>query len=305
MSGFSHEDALLLDRAALMKKLPFASLERREELLDVFVRAARLVMAPDIQEASRDDALRRIGVFLTEFCSWLQAPEAEVLALLKHKAALRESAGFLWMEALDGETHYSADSLKAFLKESAERRARERERKIALLQQRNERINARNEDVRIDPGFDRQMMELAISEAKAALAAGEVPVGAVLAIDGKVLARAGNRVVAGHDPTAHAEMIVIRSACAQTGSERLSGATLYVTLEPCGMCAAAISAARVSRVVWAAADPQRGAFGGKADICEVLGLNHRSKGGGGVLADEARALLQDFFKMKRNGDAHE
>lgn len=288
-----------------MKKLPLASLERRRELLDVFVRTARLVMAADIQRSSRDDALRRIGVFLAQFCSWLQASEAEVLALLLRQAALCESSGLFSMKALDGLCTYTADTLRAFLNESAERRAHERERKIALLQLQNERINARAADVRIDPGIDRQMMELAIDEAKKALTAGEVPVGAVLAIDGKVMARSGNQVVSGHDPTAHAEMVVIRRACAQTGSERLCGATLYVTLEPCGMCAAAISAARVSRVVWAAADPQRGAFGGKADICEVLGLNHRSMGCGGVLAGQARDLLQAFFKMKRNGEAHE
>ncbi len=142
-------------------------------------------------------------------------------------------------------------------------------------------------------------MALALAEAQAALAADEVPIGAVVVRDGAVLGRGRNRCRALKDPTAHAEFEALRAAFLATGDMRLPGATVYTTVEPCFMCAGALSHARVARVVWAVRDPK---FGGAASLGAVLTdprLNHRASVCEGVCADEARALLQGFFRAKR------
>ncbi len=143
-------------------------------------------------------------------------------------------------------------------------------------------------------------MDLALVEAERAGDLGEVPIGAVVvSADGAVLGRAGNRTRELADPTAHAEMLAIRQACAATGSERLHDADLYVTLEPCAMCAGAIVLARVPRVVYGTADPKAGAAGSVLDILAEPRLNHRPAVDGGVLAAECAALLTDFFTARR------
>lgn len=149
----------------------------------------------------------------------------------------------------------------------------------------------------------RSHMPLALDEARAAAARGEVPVGAVL-LDpaGHVLAKAGNQTVADHDPTAHAEILVIRQACADLGTQRLTGCTLYVTLEPCAMCAAAISAARIARVVYGADDPKSGGVAHGARVFSHPQCHHRPEVMDGIDADTSRALLQDFFAHRRGGD---
>lgn len=143
-------------------------------------------------------------------------------------------------------------------------------------------------------------MELALDEARAAAARGEVPVGAVLlGPDGAVLARAGNRTREQADPTAHAEMLVIRAGCAALGSERLTGCDLYVTLEPCAMCAAAIAAARVSRLYYGAADPKSGGVAQGARVFARPQSHHRPEIYDGIGATEAERLLKDFFAERR------
>jgi tRNA(Arg) A34 adenosine deaminase TadA len=145
-------------------------------------------------------------------------------------------------------------------------------------------------------------MDLALSEARAAGRRGEVPVGAVLvAPDGSVLAQAGNRTRELNDPTAHAEILVIRDAAARLGSERLGGTDLYVTLEPCPMCAAAISFARIARLYYAAADPKSG---GVAHGCRVFShpqTHHKPEVYDGIDASSAEVLLKDFFRTRREG----
>ena len=146
---------------------------------------------------------------------------------------------------------------------------------------------------------DRAFMALALDEARAALAADEVPIGALVVRDGAVLGRGRNRCRARRDPTAHAEFEALRQAFEATGDMRLPGATVYTTVEPCFMCAGALSHARVARVVWAVRDPK---FGGAVSLGTVLTdprLNHRAVVDEGVGADEARALLQWFFRAKR------
>lgn len=142
-------------------------------------------------------------------------------------------------------------------------------------------------------------MRLALLEAARAGAAGEVPVGAVLVHEGRVLASGFNQPIGLSDPSAHAEMRALRAAAAALGNYRLPGCELYVTLEPCAMCAGAILHARLARVVYAAGDPKTGAAGGVFDLFGYGQLNHQTEVVGGVLADEAGQLLRDFFAERR------
>ena len=147
-------------------------------------------------------------------------------------------------------------------------------------------------------GF-RSFMALALEEARAAASRGEVPVGAVVVQGAQVLARAGNRTRELADPTAHAEMLAIREACAALGSERLVGCDLYVTLEPCPMCAAAISAARVGRLYYGAADPKSGGVAVGARVFSHPQCHHVPEVYDGIGAGEAEALLKGFFGERR------
>jgi tRNA(adenine34) deaminase len=146
---------------------------------------------------------------------------------------------------------------------------------------------------------DIDFMRLALEQANKARAAGEVPVGAVLVNGDRVIAEGANRPIASHDPTAHAEIEALRSAGRALGSYRLTDAILYVTLEPCAMCAMAIVHARVRRLVFGAWDPRAGAAGSITDIFALPGLNHRVDVFGGVLMEECGSLLQEFFAERR------
>ena len=140
----------------------------------------------------------------------------------------------------------------------------------------------------------------ALELARAAAAAGEVPVGAVLVRDEVIVARAANRPIAACDPTAHAEIEALRAGARAAGGYRLNDTTLYVTLEPCVMCAAARVHARVRRVVFGAFDPQAGAAGSLIDVFKLAGLNHRVDVFGGVMDAPCAALLREFFEQRRN-----
>ncbi len=143
-------------------------------------------------------------------------------------------------------------------------------------------------------GFD-----TAFAEARAAAARGEVPIGAAILLDGRVIAQAGNRTREGNDPTAHAEVLAIRQACEALGSERIGGADLYVTLEPCPMCAAAISFARLRRLYYAAADPKGGGIEQGPRVYSHPTCHHVPEVYGGIREGEAAALLQAFFRDRR------
>ena len=148
-------------------------------------------------------------------------------------------------------------------------------------------------------GTDQSWMDLALAEARLADEGGEVPVGAVIVREGVVMARAHNRTIRDQDATAHAESLAIRAASAASGSWRLTGCTLYVTLEPCAMCAGAIVLARVDRVVFAAWDPKAGMAGSIGDLLRHPRLNHHPQVQGGVCETEAGALLRAFFAARR------
>lgn len=142
-------------------------------------------------------------------------------------------------------------------------------------------------------------MEIAIAEARKAEAHGDVPIGAAICRDGELLARAGNERELRRDPTAHAEILAIRAAAERLGGWRLPGTTLYVTLEPCAMCAGAIVLARIPTVVFGTPDPKAGAAGSVLDVLAEPALNHRPEVIAGVRAEECAALLRDFFAGRR------
>ena len=149
-------------------------------------------------------------------------------------------------------------------------------------------------------GEHERFMRLALTEAAAAQAGGEVPVGAVIVLEGRVIGVGGNRPIGAIDPTAHAEIVAMRAAAASLGNYRLTGATLYVTVEPCLMCVGAMIHARVGLVVFGAAEPRGGALVSAVRAHETPGLNHRLEVLGGVLEDDARTLMQQFFRDRRN-----
>lgn len=146
---------------------------------------------------------------------------------------------------------------------------------------------------------NRKFMEGALDEARAAAARGEVPVGAVVVVDGRIVSRAGNRTITDCDPTAHAEMVALREAAKIVGNYRLLDAVVYVTIEPCAMCAGAMIQARIGHVVYGADDPKGGAVRSCFSILDHPQLNHRVEVTPGVLGDQAAALLKDFFAARR------
>jgi tRNA(adenine34) deaminase len=147
--------------------------------------------------------------------------------------------------------------------------------------------------------LDRQFMQQAIEQAHLAAIAGEVPVGAVLVRDGQVISKAFNQPITNHDPSAHAEMLALRQAALTEQNYRLPGTTLYVTLEPCAMCAGAMVHARVDRIVFGAPDPKTGAAGSVVDLFAMKQINHQTSIEGGIMGDECGQLLKNFFKERR------
>jgi len=146
---------------------------------------------------------------------------------------------------------------------------------------------------------DRIAMQAALAEARLSAEAGEVPIGAVVVSDGAIIARGQNRVLRDLDPTAHAEIVALRAAAAALTNYRLTGCILYVTLEPCAMCAGAMIHSRLDRLVFAAADPKAGAAGSVLAVLNHPQLNHQMQVEQGILADEASDLLRNFFRERR------
>ena len=147
--------------------------------------------------------------------------------------------------------------------------------------------------------LDIRWMRRALDLARHAEQAGEVPVGAVVVLNDEVIGEGWNQPIVSHDPTAHADMVAMRAAAARIKNYRLTGATLYVTLEPCAMCAGAMVHARIARVVYGAADPKAGAAGSVFNLLESAALNHQAQVTGGVLAEECGAVLRKFFEARR------
>jgi len=146
---------------------------------------------------------------------------------------------------------------------------------------------------------DNECMHLAIAQARAAAVRGEVPIGAIIVLEDRIVAAAGNRTIGDCDPTAHAEIVALRAAAVTVGNYRLNGAALYVTLEPCAMCAGALVQARIARLIYGADDPKGGAVRTCMQVLDVGALNHRVAVTSGVLAEESVELLQSFFAARR------
>jgi len=146
---------------------------------------------------------------------------------------------------------------------------------------------------------DLEAMQAALAEARLAAEAGEVPIGAVVVRQGEILARGQNRVLRDLDPTAHAEIVALRAAAAALANYRLSGCALFVTLEPCAMCAGAMIHARLDRLLYAAADPKAGAAGSVLSVLNHPQLNHQMRVEQGILADDSAELLRSFFRERR------
>lgn len=151
----------------------------------------------------------------------------------------------------------------------------------------------------VDDQNDEEFMRAAMEEARGASLRGEVPVGAVVVLSGKIIASAGNRTIADCDPTAHAEVVALRAAARAAGNYRLMGAAIYVTIEPCAMCAGAMIQARIGRLVYGADDPKAGAVRSCFSILENAQLNHQVKVTSGILKEEAAVLLREFFAARR------
>lgn len=146
---------------------------------------------------------------------------------------------------------------------------------------------------------DEDYMRVALAEAQLAGACGEVPVGAVVVLDGQIVGRGYNQPIGRHDPTAHAEIVALRDAAMKLGNYRLPGCELFVTLEPCAMCSGAIMHARVARVVFGARDPKTGVAGSVIDLFAEARLNHHARIEGGVLAQDCGRMLSSFFAARR------
>lgn len=154
----------------------------------------------------------------------------------------------------------------------------------------------------VDRSLDAQFMAEALEQARLGAQLGEVPVGAVLVRDGEVLGRGFNQPIASRDPSAHAEMVALRAAALAVDNYRLPGSTLYVTLEPCSMCAGLIVHARVARLVFAASEPRAGVASSRGQFFQQDFLNHRVLVEGGLLAEESAELLRGFFRARRSSD---
>ena len=150
-----------------------------------------------------------------------------------------------------------------------------------------------------DPALDAEFMRAALAEASDAAERGEVPIGAVLTLDNRIIARAGNRTIADCDPSAHAEIVALRAAAKIVGNYRLLGTTLYVTIEPCAMCCGAMIQARIARLVYGADDAKAGAVRSCFAVLDHPQLNHRVAVTSGVLADDSAAILKTFFSARR------
>jgi tRNA(adenine34) deaminase len=146
---------------------------------------------------------------------------------------------------------------------------------------------------------DLEYMHLAMAQAQAAVLRGEVPVGALVVLEDRILSAAGNRTITDCDPTAHAEIVALREAARKAGNHRLLGASLYVTVEPCAMCAGALVQARIARLIYGADEPKGGAIRSCLQVLDAPALNHRVEVVSGVLAAEAAQLLQSFFSARR------
>lgn len=276
---------------------PLASLAQRDPADLRVVAGAAALGLPRGEGLAQERVTAHLERFLAGPGDWLAASAQELLTAVRD-AGFLEAAGDCWTAAIEPLPGVSEKRLEDDLEAAREILALRRARMKASLQTRNRTVNA-PKGVAADPEVDRRCMTAALEEARAAAARGEVPVGAVVAAEGRIIARAGNETLALGDPTAHAEVLALRRAAAVRENHRLAGTTLYVTLEPCPMCAGAISEARCARIVYGAGDARRGALEGALRLFDLPGVNHRPVIEGGLMAAEGEALVRAFFAERR------
>lgn len=270
------------------------------EEYDAFLRVA-LFFATDAGRAvcrSRGAIFAALTTFLAGEGSWVMATATALFDALEREGLVMQKEGTYHVSLPPGFPPTLSEALTFLENEASQTRLRTQQIR-AMLQEKNRRVNTKKQ-IPVDAAFDEAMMREALKEAHLAYEEGEVPVGAVLT-QGKILiARDHNRVIATHDATAHAEMRVLKTSLDTFNSERLpSETTLYVTLEPCPMCAGALLLARVSRVVWGASDRQAGAMGSRLMLQDAALLNWKARTTSGVLKGECEALLGEFFSRVR------
>lgn len=297
---YSRQTAAHFNRLSLRKGVSLVGISRNPTDLDVFFLTVSFFVTKGATECdlARDVFYVRLEDFLKRWAGWLKTTPEEVTEAMRACGCV----------AIYGEVCNvalaiapEADGPERVALEWAEmdnERVKRRARLRAQLQEKNRTVNAPKLP-QADPDLDPKVMNEALRMAAAARDNGEVPVGAVLVVDGNIVAEAANETIGRHDPTAHAEMLAIRKAAAMLGNERLTGSTLYVTLEPCPMCAAAIAHARIARVVWGADDPNCGGMRSALDVAAKAHMNHRAVHTPGVLRSECEAILKDFFQGKR------
>lgn len=293
---YSLADIERFTELSVRRGIPLASLVRADPRDRRVAAGAALLFVPP-GALPRGQVLEHLSAFLRGPGDWLAAEPEEIFEAAREEGLL-EPQGEGWASLLEPMPGVTARRLADETEAAAEilkmRRARMRE----ALQARNREVN-RPPEPSANPEEDARFMQLALEEARQAGLAGEIPVGAVVVAGGRVIGAAGNETLRTGDPTAHAEVAALRRAAAAAGTHRLADASLYVTLEPCPMCAGAIAEARCSRIIYGAADPRRGAVRGALRLFDLPGVNHRPHVTEGVLAAEGEALIRTFFARRR------
>lgn len=282
----------------IRKGSTFASLEKhsRDDLF--YVLKAFSVYLPDATVPA-GQAIEAAQQFLNRAGFWLNEKPMGVLLTSLKKGIIREATVGYQKVYRDP---YTREALEEAILKEEDRRQRFRDNVRQVLQRRNREINSVKHAQVAD---DARFMAEALSYAREALERGEVPVGAVVVSDGAVVGAGGNAMIQTCDPSAHAEVIAIRKAAKALGDYRLPKTTLYVTLEPCAMCASLIAHARIARVVYGAPDPKAGACGGAFNLFTTKGTNHRPVLAGKVKAAQCAELLTRFFEARRAKDRSE
>lgn len=297
---FTDKTAAHYNRLTLRNGISLGGLSRNPLDLEVFFVTALFFVSEggSCCELSQEDFLNRLEHFRSHHAAWLVSSSQDIFEHMQACGLAVLADASVNFCAPGSEVFSDSQAVLSYWQELEAERVRRRHRVRAQLQAKNREINALK-TAEIDPEMDRRLMLEALRMARMAYDKDEVPVGAVIAMDGNIVAAASNEVITRHDPTAHAEVLVIRKAAAKLGNERLVGATLYVTLEPCPMCAAACSMTRIARVVWGADDPDCGGMRGAIDVAARAHLNHRPEMTPGVRRAECEKILQDFFRAKR------
>ncbi len=297
---FSQETLDTFFEASLMRGITLDRLREKKEKYEAFIIVTLFYLKRVFcnKRPRKEDLIDALDSFLTDYAFWLEDKPEKLFECLMNAGGFEIYEGGYFKVLLKIEGQWTKGKAFSYLEEKYWEKEKERRAIREALQEKNRTVNSKK--VLSDASRDSKFMKLALKKAQEAFDKDEVPVGAVLVSqEGEILSQTHNTVVAEHDATAHAEMLAIREASRKLKTERLKGTTLYVTLEPCPMCASAILHARISRVVWGADDTKAGALGGAMDLENLVDLNWYIDRKGGVLKEDCEKLINDFFRAKR------